>query len=155
MAEVDALSRRGLARLFGWLGTGWFGLGCHRSDGPDTELPTEQLGPDFRKLRHRVRKQVRDCQRREAALALIEQIDTQLGRVDVLLVEWRTKLAALPEDIDRAQVEALIRRHSEQLGELAREVGRLAFELRRHISADEWPRVFPPPSTEQEHDSPW
>lgn len=132
------------------------GLACSAADAPDTELPTEQLGLHFRKLRRRIRKHVRACERREAALALVERIDQELGGVSRLLVDWRTDIAMLPDGAGRAVILALTRSYSEQLGDVAREAGRLAFALRRHITAEEWPLVFPNPEhePEQEHDGP-
>ncbi|HLT34674.1 MAG TPA: hypothetical protein VK034_00280 [Enhygromyxa sp.] len=137
---MSRLSRRGLAVAL--LGLG--GLGCRHQDRPDTELPTEQLGPHFRKLRRRIRKHVADRDRRAAALALVKQLDRQLGDLDRLLVEWRTDLALLPDDQreDRSAIARITRHHAQQLGEAAREAGRVAHRLRCHISAAEWPLVF-------------
>lgn len=136
---TSTLSRRGFVALLGWLG-----LGCHRQDRPDTTLPTEQLGPHFRKLRRRIRKHVPDRRRRAAALALVDRLHRQLGAVDRLLIEWRTDLALLPDDQrrDRDAILRVTRQHSEQLGEAAREAGRVAFSLRCSITAAEWPLVF-------------
>jgi hypothetical protein len=145
-------SRRGLlAAVFGLVG-----LACHKPDKPDTELPTEQLGPHFRRLRKRIRKHVRDRERREAALALVERIDRQLRDIDRVLVDWRTDLALLPDDQreDRSVILQVTRRYSEQFGEVAREVGQLAWTLRRHITAAEWPLVFPDPSHANEPEGP-
>jgi hypothetical protein len=145
---VDAieLSRRQL--LAGLLGL--LGLACHNRDKPDTELPTEQLGPHFRKLRRRIRKYVPARARRDAALALVKQLDRHLGDIDRLLVDWRTDLALLPKPKreDRSVVLQLTSGYSEQFGEVAREVGRLAFAFRDHITAAEWPLVFPDPNSE-------
>lgn len=139
------LSRRGLACVAAALGL--LGIACHGP--PDTEFPTEQVGPSFRKLRKRIRKHVPKSERRDAALALVEQIERHLGDVDRLLVEWRTDLAVLPPDQrwDRNVTLQVTRGYSEELGEVAREVGRLAFRLRWHIGPDEWPLVFPGSST--------
>lgn len=135
---------------------GLLGIACHSHDAPDTEFPTERVGPQFRKLRRRIRKHVESRERRKAALALVEQIEKQLGDVDRLLVEWRTDLALLPDDQrwDRAVTLEVTRSHSERVGELAREVGRLAYRLREHITADEWPLVFPSSSAGDRDEGP-
>ncbi|MFO7566443.1 MAG: hypothetical protein R6X02_27620 [Enhygromyxa sp.] len=137
------LSRRGLAQLLAALGLG--SLGCPARDSPDTELPTEQLGARFRRLRRRIRVQVGQRERRAAALGLVDRLQRELGQLERLLVEWRIDLALLPDEQrrDRGAVLRLTRGYSEQLGELAHEAGRLAFSLRCYVSASEWPRVFP------------
>lgn len=142
------LSRRGLSWFAALLGS--FTLACRDRQAPDTELPTEQLGPHFRKLRRRIRKHVREPERRAAALALVECMDERLESVGLLLVDWRTDLAMLSDDAGKTVVLAMTRSYSERLGDVARDVGRLAFQLRRHITAEEWPRVFPTPEREQE-----
>ena len=137
------LSRRGLARLLALLGVS--GIGCHARDEPDTELPTEQLGPRFRKLRKRIRKHVPDRERRAGALAIVDRLHRRLGDLDRLLIDWRTDLALLPDEQrwDRATMLAVTRGYAEQVGELVREAGRLAFSLRCYVSPAEWPLVFP------------
>jgi hypothetical protein len=154
VADIDThvtLSRRALARVL----FGLFGLACHDRNAPDTELPTAQVGPHFRKLRKRIRKYVPEHERR-AAIALVERTQQQLVGIDRLLVEWRTDLAMLPDDQrwDRTVILQVTRSYSEQLGEVAREVGRLAFQLRCHIDADEWPLVFPSSDARDEHEGP-
>jgi hypothetical protein len=148
---IELSRRRLLAGLLGLLG-----LACHNRDKPDTELPTEQLGPHFRKLRKRIRKYVPAQARREAALKLVEQLDRHLGDIDRLLVDWRTDLALMPEHQreDRIVVLQVTSSYSEQFGEVAREVGRLAFAFREHITAAEWPLVFPGPSSEERAELP-
>ena len=146
------MSRRGLV----YAALGLLGIACHARDAPDTELPAEQLGPQFRKLRRRIRKHVPSRPRREGALALVDCIEQQLADIDRLLVDWRTDLAVLPDEqrFDRSVILQVTRSYSEQLGDIAREIGRLAFALRRHITADEWLLVFPSPSAEPEqHES--
>lgn len=146
------LSRRGLVMIAAALGL--LGMACHEP--PATEFPTERVGPDFRKLRRRIRKHVQSRERRKAALALVGQIEKQLGDVDRLLVEWRTDLALLPDDQrwDRAMTLEVTRNNSERVGEVAREVGRSAYQLRSHITADEWPLVFPSSSLAVEREGP-
>lgn len=147
-------SRRELGRVAALLGLS--GLACKASEQPDTEFPTEQLGPDFRRLRRRIRKHVPDRERREAALALVEQIEQQLDGIDRVFVDWRTDIAVLPDyqRWDREVILQVTRSHSERIGEVAREVGRLAFRLRWHITPQEWPLVFPGSGAGEQPDGP-
>ena len=133
--------------LLGAVAAALLGSACKSASSPELGLPQAQLHTELRKVQRRVRRYVDDQDRRYRALALLEDAGEILGRLDVVLLEWREALVLAPDERrrDRAWLLALTETFNAAIAEVLRDAVRVGIALREPIRADEWAKVFPGP----------
>lgn len=114
--------------------------------------PTDEMSSRVKGARKRIKKHVADKGRRKAALETLEAAQRDIASIREMTHDWRYDIAKLPgaDRRDRAKLEAITERYNRAMLDKLEAAARKIHGLRQHITAAEWPQVFPVPAASGE-----
>lgn len=117
-------------------------LGCAGKQ-IQVERPGETIDTALDRLRRGLRRHVADPQRRERALARVDELREALVGFDRLAQQWRTDShQAASEGAGPKQLIAIADRNNLELRCKLRDVAQIAVTMRDDVLADEWRVLF-------------
>lgn len=143
MGAFAALTRRRLLESAPALALA--ALGCAGKQKLTVEAPIVTVGDALAHLRRNIKRHVGAKQRRKQALTKLDELREQLVELDRLAYAWRTSSLAAFERGDAQGMRAVAKRTNRELRATLRRMAEIGIELREHITAAEWPLVFPAP----------
>lgn len=109
--------------------------------------PAQTVDTALGALRKKLKKHVADEQRRERAMAKLDQLGEVLVEFDHIAYDWRTDShVALVANADRATLIAIADTMNARVREQLVRAAEIGIGLREDILETEWPLVFPTPA---------
>lgn len=126
-------------------------LGCASKKAGKTEEPESanaQLGSALKDIDGRIKDVIPDKERRKAAQAIADRGKKMIFELTTILGGWRDAIRLLSNEDkhDRSKVDAVTATYNQKLKDALVETCKLGIELREHVTREEWPKLFPPPT---------